>query len=476
MSRRIEFLLSRQACKGSLMLELVIACIVGSLTLGFGFEIMSGNMQLEKNILADQTWLDSFAALFGAASTTPFADHVWSQTVGERGSPNLDDIFFLTSDWQNGFGKSTCRLGPDFSALDVFDPVKIATNWSDRFDWQSTTVHPISFSIEADSIPTAMDVRGRYIYMTADSARATSSDFHILDRHDPAHIIASLDTGPGLLSIATAGTLAYVGNSSVTNQLQIIDISDPTHPFIRSTLKMSGLQSGASADVLSLAFDFYNGSARVYLGMVKNVGAELRVIDVSDPDHPQEIGGYEFGSGINSIAVDHGLVYVATPASQELTVLSFASSPASSTPPLVGTEVGYFDAPKGSGNGKHLDLSMEKVFLGRTKGGGDELYVLNAASTSIQITSLASTTSFRTGASIEGIIGRWPVAGIFSASTTASFEIVQFGATTTFPLGQVLFSANLLKPVALDCDDTSFFALVATSTNPLYQIDIPLKK
>jgi hypothetical protein len=178
-------------------------------------------------------------------------------------------------------------------------------------------------------------------------------------------IIGKLNTGPGLSSLTVVNDYAFVGNTSINGQLQIIDISSPAAPVLKKTFKLPGSYTDNTTIANTLTYD----SGKVYLGTQKSQITELHIIDVSEVATPLELGSYEINAGINSLLVRDGLVYVASPATEEIKIID-ASDPSSLY------QLGNFDAPGGSGNGKSLNAIDNTLALGRTVG-GQELYQLN---------------------------------------------------------------------------------------------------
>src|SRR6185503_19362106 len=72
-----------------------------------------------------------------------------------------------------------------------------------------------------------------------------------------------------------------------------------------------------------------------------------------------------------AIFVKGDYAYIATPNNEELTIIDVNSSS-----PNFMQRVGGFDAPAGSGNGKSIDILVNKLYLGRTVG-NKEFYILD---------------------------------------------------------------------------------------------------
>jgi type II secretory pathway pseudopilin PulG len=216
--------------------------------------------------------------------------------------------------------------------------------------------------------PTRIIVRNHTAYVATNAVAANLEDFFIVDVTSPDNptIISKLNTGPGLSGLALAGNTVFAGNTSINGQLQIIDISDPGQPLLKSTYKLPGNYNDNTTITNIVAYSHNT----VYLGTPKSQISEFHIIDVTNITTPNELGFYEANAGINAIAVIGSHAFVASPASEELKILDISN-------PVHTVQVGGFDAPGGSGNGKSLATLGTTVFLGRTIG-GKELYILQA--------------------------------------------------------------------------------------------------
>lgn len=223
-------------------------------------------------------------------------------------------------------------------------------------DWAHPVVSDV-LDLGTPGVPTGLAVHDGIAYITVDGD-GTAPDFYVVDVHDHPQILWYFDTGPGLMGVRVVGDYAYVANTSVTGQLQIINLRTKTYQNYRLPGATSG---GANA--------LYTYHDQVYLGTPKSTNAELHIIDVAAPTAPREIGTWEFGHAVNALCVSNGVAYVATPDAEELKLLDVREP---SAPRLIG---GY-DAAGGSGNGKSLVRKGTRLYLGRTVG-SDELYSLD---------------------------------------------------------------------------------------------------
>ncbi len=323
-------------------------------------------------------------------------------------------------------GQSSCRPSQDFSR------------------WKNPSVSTIDLSsLFGRTIHFSdMDMVGNMLYLSSNSSVASDSDFFIVDMSDQSapRLLASLNTGPGIISLKIAGDYAYLGNSSINSQLQIVNVTDKNSPRIVSSYKLPGIYK----DATTVGNRIFYKAGEVFLGTQKSQIGELHAINVSNPLSPIENSSYEIGNAVNDIFSFKDKVYVATPNNEELKVFAYTSgflSPFSS-----------FDAPGGSGNGKRLSLTPETLFLGRTLG-KDEVFALTPTSSPVQ-----KKFSFPYGASIEGILGYGKLLFILDSIIGDGFGLYDISSPTPERLNKkpIAFSS---QPLAFDCDQDTFYVI-----------------
>ncbi len=197
-----------------------------------------------------------------------------------------------------------------------------SSNCSPRIDFDKTKVEYFDSGVflGAGNASTDIEARNSIAYVTADSASQSLSDIFIIDAKDfnNSTIISSLNTGPGLSSIAVAGPYLYVANTGTLSQLQIIDIHDRVSPRIVSQLKLSLPEASTTPPRASSVF-YRNGY--VYLGTNKWDGPEFYSIDVTDPLLPKIVGSFETNTLVNDIYVYDDRAYLATSDEKQMRVI-----------------------------------------------------------------------------------------------------------------------------------------------------------
>ncbi len=199
----------------------------------------------------------------------------------------------------------------------------------------SAWVHSSLSSYAFDSHPfTSLAVSSSTLVALVSAAlSATDPTVFIFDISSSTPALRSaIDLSPstkrGSAAAALSGNYAYIASavqpnfstcsvSSACTQLQILDIHDPAHPQILSSLKLPTLSppyaigTGGQSSGQSIAY----ANGKVYLGLVKTgspQGEEFNIIDVHDPAAPAWIGGYKIGRTVTGILVRGIYAYVTT--------------------------------------------------------------------------------------------------------------------------------------------------------------------
>ena len=144
---------------------------------------------------------------------------------------------------------------------------------------------------------TGLDVKNKIVFISGEASAAGKPDFFIIDAINGASpfIVSSLNTGDSLNAVDVAGFYAYLGNSSTTGQLQIIDISDIATPLLKKTVGMPGA-SGSGAVGWSLKYL----NQKLYIGLKTSSGPEFFIYNVADPPNPVYLGSFEVNDDVNA--------------------------------------------------------------------------------------------------------------------------------------------------------------------------------
>ena len=328
-------------------------------------------------------------------------------------------------------GQSSCRPSQD---VKVWEQPKVSF-----FD-----LSKIGITIE----PTDIDVVGNYAYISSNASSASSSDLFIFDitNSDDVKIVSSLDTGPGLNALHVAGDYAYVANTSVNSQLQVINIRTKNKPVTVASVKVPGLYGTSTPIGLAV---FYKNK-KVFLGTDKSDVAELYYIDVSFQANPVTITSKEIGHGVNEIFAFRDKLYVASPHRDELKSYTISASD-------LFPSASYND-PGSTGNGKRLSLFLNTLFLGKTKTFNKEELLALDISKATSSSSFSLLFKIPIGASIQGLISYGKLLFTIQNRVTDSFQIMDMSSPTTSRININKINFNK-APTNFDCDKDSFIAV-----------------
>ena len=159
--------------------------------------------------------------------------------------------------------------------------------------------------------------------------------------------VGSIATAENAVAVAVERNLAFVSDSKAG--LVVIDVSDPEHPVEVGSL---GAPIGEPRGIAVSGDNVY------VAGYFRELGGGIRVIDVGDPAHPAAMGFYRMDNTIFSIAAMSDFVYV-TGWGMDFRVLNFND-------PERPVEVGSADA---SGTTSGVVLVDDYAYVASQNGG-----------------------------------------------------------------------------------------------------------
>jgi hypothetical protein len=159
-----------------------------------------------------------------------------------------------------------------------------------------------------------------------------------------------------------AGDYIFAAADSTAAQLHVIRLDGLASMTLVKKYKLPLPEASTTPPVGSSIF-YDNGT--VYLGTTKWDGQEFSSVDVSSPENPVKVGGFETGSKVNSIFVHNGVAYVADADQYQLRALD-VSAPTS--PRLL-----YSFSPSGweRQTGEKTSSFEDSLQFGRDSGGYD---------------------------------------------------------------------------------------------------------
>jgi hypothetical protein len=364
--------------------------------------------------------------------------------AGEYGRAEEVLLSVYVANFENAFSSDTCNT-------------ELSGNWA--VPLVANAIQNFAQLVgDASGTYTLTDVKARQgkLYVTANNSSSAKETFFIftLANNTPT-LLSKLDNdakhNTGLAAVALSNNYAYVAGGLSSDQLQVIDISNPSSlasSSIVATYKIPASGAGAGNSI------FYK-NGYVYLGLVASGGGEFNIIDVHNPQSPGLVGSYSVGNTINSIYIEGSYAYIASPNAKNLIVLDISNP---SAPTLVGSYTPP-NAPEsngvGSNHGAHIVTIGDTAYLGRTYG-TNELYVLNVA-TPASIAPLGfKDLGVGTNTSINGMVLRSNIAFLLTNKQLVSYTVSNPAAISAYGTPLILQSAA--SGAALACDGNTLFA------------------
>ncbi len=384
----------------------------------------------------------------------------------------------LTTTWQSGKKTLSVRLDTLFTNPEAVDGGNTCSSILSG-DWKNPILTNFEFGKDLFSDATnifpisGIDVyKGKMFVTLSNSASTTYPTFFIFDISNEnlsPSLISSLDndssTKLGLNAVAATDKYAYVTNTkqsnfatcnaSICGQLQVIDVS-VNPPVVKKTFKIPGV-TGTAGQAIGKSILYHNGL--IYLGLTKTLsGPEFNIIDVTDPLNPVYKGGFSVGNAVNSIALKDNTAYIATPNSENLTILDVGTS---SAPYRIG---GY--SPAGGSNGKSLSLVGNKLYLGRTFG-TNELHILDTYNPNNPAVLAIKDVGTGNQTSINSILIRDYAAFMLTDSKFEAWNVSNPGIISPLTEHGIVSEFQTLPGpgVGLDCESNLIYAATLPASN-----------
>ncbi len=199
------------------------------------------------------------------------------------------------------------------------------------------------------------------------TAKNSEGEFFVLSLSDPLAplILSNLEISEHVNAVAVAGNYAYLATAGKDEELIVINISNPSSPTEVIRINMP-----AQANDVFVADDY------VYLVTQSATGdGELYVYSISAPADPSLVSSFEVGSHVNGLYVDSERAYLASSkVDEELLVVDVSD-------PNNPVELGGFDIPLAGANGQSIFFGGGVVHLTTraNDGGIPEYYLLDAS-------------------------------------------------------------------------------------------------
>ncbi len=475
---------------GSMLIDLMIALVVGSLFVAIIANNASSARSIYENAKAKlaflklyDDYLEQFTALLpGQAlavgtstsmSSTLFGNDFYQNKTdfGSLASSSLGSFILIKSKHSNNVPISSQPVcSTDFSNHQALGSYAREQSQNKNIDSLKYSVRRIHLPIDPSIFPTSILVRNNIAFVSLDSNSAGDPDFMIFDlaTSTEAKIISSLNTGPGLVDIAMVGKYVYGSAPSTIGQVHVMRLDSLTKPVLVGRYKLP-LPFATATPALGSSIDYFDGN--LYLGTEKWIGDEFNIIDITNREALQKIGGVELDSKVTDVLAVSDNVYFTASNINQFGVVNTANFTAGNfspdntlTPQIVFSPSGWERQ-----EGKVISLFENNLSLGRTSGGFDmpvdhELFLFATTST----TTLTTYSSQNFAGGVYGILFDRNFIYLISRTLNKEFQIfniqnsdndssVSISATSTIDISLPF------QPQALTCDQNKIYILAHES-------------
>ncbi|MBI4128569.1 MAG: prepilin-type N-terminal cleavage/methylation domain-containing protein [Parcubacteria group bacterium] len=254
------------------------------------------------------------------------------------------------------------------------------TNWISRIgNWAlpfKESVFDLTLALTGNDTQSARSiaVEDQYLYLARDSS--AGREFFVFDLTSlpaPPQLVGQTELAAGRSNdLVVSGNYAYTVSNNDTQELQVIDVSNPAAPALVRSFDLTSANSGsANADALSVAI---TGN---YLLIGRNGGDRFLVVDVTNPLTPFVVGRTSTVTGDpNGVVTNGQYAYVASTVNNaELQIVDIQN-------PALPSRIGVLNLASGADGADALSIALASpyVFIGRVlTAGAPEFYVISVA-------------------------------------------------------------------------------------------------
>ena len=340
-------------------------------------------------------------------------------------------------------------------------------------NWASSTPTLAGAANHGAQFSTGIDVFEHLVYVVASSApqlRIYAEPQAIGE--NPALVGSTSMAGNRLNAIdvirdmVTGRRYAYVMQHTKTDQLGVIDVTDPYHPLWLGSRTLAGVFADGSFPQGWRVVAYGN---RLYVFTRETAGPELHIFDITIPEEPTEItaAAINVGRTVNNIAV-HAQIFNSQPkrylflaasaATKELTVLDVTDD--------ISVPVAVVDLP-GDQDVSSLQVLGSSVYLGRKNNSGPELYRFEIDALLAGDVLPAATSEVGADVTTLQIIG--PLLFMGTNKAGAQFQIwnsdSQTWSATIANAGRLTaYSFTRLAPLGFDSSSAYFYLINQSAT------------
>jgi hypothetical protein len=274
---------------------------------------------------------------------------------------------------------------------------------------------PIAVNSTLFGIPGAIALSGKYLYVAggANPLHPTCS-IRTYDISNPtaptfsASLSIGVTTNANCTSIAVSGNYAYIGDTTSSGRLYIVDISNPVSPILIKAFTTTNSVS-----------QVYVSGRYAYLAKNSTTGG-LQIVDISNPASPVSVASFNTTNVVKGIKVAGNYAYLAENSTTGGVQVVDVSTP--STPVAVGTFTTANAANKLFVSGKYVYVA--------TNGTASGFQVLDANGASLPLASIGNLNTTDLNVDNSSIFGgdlyaqgglNVGLSGIFSRGTISAY-------------------------------------------------------
>jgi hypothetical protein len=284
--------------------------------------------------------------------------------------------------------------------------------------------------------------QGNYAYLV----RNGGTNFMVFDVTNPAAPVlrGSLTLTGTTMDVAVSGNYAYVSNQDNTQELQVVDISNPDAPRVVGIYNAPGASNANGVAVVG---------STVYLARASSVNDEFLVINASVPTAPTLIGSVDLGATAYDVAIVGNAAYVASGSNtQELQVIDIST-------PTAPRQIGSLNMP-GNTDADAVAGFSGGVFVAQ----GTTIAAVNIATPS----SPAYAGVYDAGGAVNDVAMGQDNAYVFlaTAAAAAEFQVIDISTLTAPTLASSvnMAGANALNGIAYNAGLDRAFGASAANT------------
>ncbi len=223
-------------------------------------------------------------------------------------NPNINNLPILNS----------VDTGPGLQAVHVAGNYAYVANGSINaqlqiIDLQTNPLQYVNFKINgvtgsgAQALGTSIFYKDKYVYLGL-TTTASGPEFNIVDVSNPATPVwkGGYTIGHNINAIYVKGIYAYIASPD-SNELIVLNISDPTNPTLVSQLDLSDNSSNGKSIAIV--------GNTLYLGRTEGASPatkEFQLINILNPAAPVPGNSLDIGSTVNAIAIRDNLAFMLT--------------------------------------------------------------------------------------------------------------------------------------------------------------------